>query len=151
MKLGGKNWKCLPRMSEIEFRGKEMYGKKWIYGHFWNDGFDDYIIVNEERIKGCTYIPILHPIISGTGGQYTGLKDRNGVKIFEKDIVEDTFMNIGVIAYSDHFLDWRIVFFNGRLNLLDEYGARMFEWVYPKIMLKIIGNIHDNPELINRE
>jgi hypothetical protein len=40
-------------MREIEFRGKEMYGKKWIYGQFWNDGFDDYIIVSRiQRING---------------------------------------------------------------------------------------------------
>jgi hypothetical protein len=77
--------------------------------------------------------------------------DAKGIdlRIFEGDIVQDKYENIGVVIYSEHFLEWRIVFFNGRKDLLAKEGVRIFEWVYPRMMLKIIGNKFDNPELLS--
>jgi uncharacterized phage protein (TIGR01671 family) len=131
-------------MREIVFRGKRTDGGEWVYGGIPRYGEE---ACSPAYIITAGIIPGYFEVIPETAGQYTGLKDSNGVRIFDEDIVEDTFGNTGVIAYSDHFLDWRIVFFKCRPNLLDEYGARVFEWVYPKMMLKIIGNTHDNPEL----
>ena len=96
---------------------------------------------------GAHYCYEVHP---ETVGQYTGLKDRNGVKIFEGDVIEDSYGNIGVIDYSCHFVQWRIIFRKGREDLIDKYGVgcSIFDWIYPRITLRVIGNIHDNPELL---
>jgi uncharacterized phage protein (TIGR01671 family) len=151
-------------MREYLFRAREIKTKKWVYGGFHEhqpsvtaigkqpetealiitDGFSDWNLP----------IPIeAHVVEKETVGQYTGLKDRDAKRIFEGDIVKDEFGNIGVVRYSDHFLDWRIHFYKGRPDLVDckEYGVRMFDWVYQKILLEVIGNIHDAPELLGRE
>jgi uncharacterized phage protein (TIGR01671 family) len=137
-------------MREIIFRGKRKDNREWVYGFY-----RSYIYRKKKHVWLET-IDRTWEIKPETVGQFTGQKDSAGKKIFEGDIVEDTFGNIGVITYSDHFLDWRVVFFKGRQDLLNEQGARIFEWVYPKMMLKVIGTVHDgveygDPELLDRE
>jgi uncharacterized phage protein (TIGR01671 family) len=133
-------------MREMLFRGKRKDNGEWVYGGFYGqdsaDGPSTYYILHHDKLIA---------VDPKTVGQYTGFTDRNKVRIFEGDIVEDKFGNIGVISYSDHFLDWRIVFFKGREDLLDIAGACIFDWVYPEMTLKVIGNIHDSPELLGRE
>lgn len=85
--------------------------------------------------------------------QCTGLKDKNGKLIFEGDIVKTKHDDVGVVIYSDHFLEWRIIFKKGRKHLLDneEFGVPMFDFTENAIgknILKVIGNIHENPELL---
>jgi hypothetical protein len=158
-------------MREIEIRGKREDTGEWVYGFYVVADEKHYIFTGKTGLSQVTPVHRLmykdfekYEVIPETVGQYTGLKaaDSNryisvsgkkekDLRIFEGDIVEDKFGNTGVIKYSDHFLDWRIVFFKGRQDLLNELGARIFEWVYPKIMLKVIGNRWDNPELLSRE
>jgi hypothetical protein len=134
-----------------------MYGEEWIYGLFWNDGHDDYIVVNETPKNGGLYIPVLVPVIAGTRGQYTGLKDKNGVKIFEGDIVSLCDGTLRECSDGDIMIDGRkfkrienkkkLVVFAAGCFRIENYNPLDSFCVGGENKLTIIGNIHDNPEL----
>ena len=120
-------------MREILFRGKRLDNGEWAHGNLvcWKDG--------TASIDDGSYDMPQWAIDIATVGQYTGLTDKNGKKIFEGDIVDILTENeeIGVVAYEDGgFLvnaDGFCVDFHANINGTD---------------LEIIGNIHDNPELL---
>jgi uncharacterized phage protein (TIGR01671 family) len=148
-------------MRDIEFCGKRIDNGRRVYGSLIVDRRytisvkpDGDFDVKAKSIR--TQIVNIHfsaDVDPETVGQYTGLRDKNGVKIFEGDIVKDKFGNIGIVKYSNHFLDWRIHFYKGRDDLVEskEGGVKMFEWIYPLMDLAVIGNIHDTPEILGRE
>ena len=70
--------------------------------------------------------------------QYTGLKDRNGEEIYESDIV-NSHDGLFVIKYSEEKMAY------GLYSKGVEYP-----WYVSKYSLEIIGNIHENPELLNK-
>ena len=130
---------------EYLYRGKRPDTEKWVYGSLlqWKDGTCEICVENEDGILEK------HTVFRDSVGQYTGLRDRNGLTmLFEGDVVKDNYGNIGVITYSDHFLNWRIVFHKARPDLIGEYGCHIFEWTYPENILEVIGSIHDNPDLL---
>ena len=134
-------------MREIEFRAKNEYGK-WFYGSLVNfDEKSGYVYILEPFTQAST-LPIyalikenLHLIDIDTIGQYTGLKDKNGVKIFEGDIMpiwENGEKYLYKVVYDgDCFM----------LSMLDsEQGS------YPLSVKckqsEVIGNIYENKELL---
>jgi uncharacterized phage protein (TIGR01671 family) len=148
-------------MREILFRAKNYRTKQWVYGiPFKNplrgseDAYYPQIIpeVNgvHSTINSCS-------IIEETIGQFTGLTDKNGVKIFEGDIVKGTAYSgkfVGIIVWIDE-----IGGFGVRYRKRQEATA----WENSSILkcaskgrtdeftAEIIGNIYDNPELIGGE
>ena len=139
---------------EILFRAK-CFGK-WRYGsyvHFdkkpthncCNCNYKDFIVTNEE--DGEHYYPITE---LSSLGQYTGLKDRNGKKIFEGDILE----YIGKRKDNMNKVYRRkVVFHEGMFALLSKelpaYSALNYHCMKDdRSAWRVIGNIHDNPELI---
>ena len=87
-----------------------------------------------------------HEVERATLGQYTGLKDKNGVKIFEGDILEhnvqsEILVNCGMVNWDEGNGRWAY-----QLNTMNP-GFYM----YNPAAHEVIGNIHDNPELVERE
>lgn len=141
-------------MREIIFRGKRKDNSKWVTGRniVFSDGekLTPYIIPTGTSMLGfdspsySIMMSVFYEIIPETVGQYTGLTDKNSKKIFEGDIVKIYLYEpkglanyeIGCIKYDD--IKARFVFCTEKGN----YGidnSNVFE---------VIGNIHDNPELL---
>jgi uncharacterized phage protein (TIGR01671 family) len=127
-------------MREILFRGKTDKGE-WVEGDLLNVGVDyDYAI----RTYGGREHGQVNATNEKTVGQYTGLTDKNGKKIFEGDIILGLFLHScpvnSLVAFQD-----------GAFGLLwNRAGAETF-WAFTSICnveYEIIGNIHDNPELL---
>ena len=144
-------------MREILFRGKHKATGKWCEGNLNIDKQGVAIITPDDTPIGC-----YGQVDPNTVGQFTGLTDKNGTKIFEGDIVEFEDTGEDGFEYSEGF-DFRnravVVWNNGRWEL-DEYASdnsgvaddmmychddfiSVFEF-----QSWVIGNIHDNPELM---
>lgn len=117
-------------MREILFRGKRLDTGEWIEGDL-------------LRINGHVFIfPDPAPkdkVDPATVGQYTGLKDKNGKKIYEADILTVTFRNMGVVEWRDGGF---VVNF-GDMGMFEL--THCFGYTY---QMCITGNIHDNADLI---
>ena len=119
-------------MREFLFRGKRTDNGEWITDSetYIRDG--DGIWLSDENLNVVTVIP-------ETVGQYTGLIDKNGMKIFEGDIL--TIENEGVYA-AIKYNESNAAFYVEDEDHEDYLGEA---WETDVV---IIGNIHDNPELL---
>lgn len=133
-------------MREILFRGKEPQGD-WCYGGLIQSANDFYISIGIDKGFMCAFVK------PETIGQYTGLTDKNGKKIFEGDIVtyddaeadyegyhDNVFLNCGEVGISA----WDGIYFTNRqtVEMSDLYESETM------VDCEIIGNIYDNPELL---
>lgn len=118
-------------MREILFRGKREDNGNWIVGSF------------HKSINDCYIIPLpvvtsKSKVIPETVGQFTGLTDKNGTKIFEGDIITISSSCVcmtGIVEFHDCGFE------------VHEYDTYEVLWYYPD-ELEVIGNIHDNPEML---
>lgn len=141
-------------MKDILFRGLWVHGnKEWIEGDLVHDKdgkphivdnnyvdywHDDQTFVCEEE---CEVLP-------ETVGQYTGLTDKNGKKIFEGDIVKvyDNFdyvgetLYVGKVQWNDTFLNWEIKTRKKTVWQLKNLPSVLY--------YEVIGNVFDNPEML---
>ena len=122
-------------MREILFRGK--FGDKWKYGYL--TIAPQSLAIKEPYAYDTTTIWCVAP---ETVGQYTGLKDKNGTKIFEGDICKFE-------SYIEEFTNYEILW---RVNMWvalawEENIADVLDLFFCERSI-IIGNIHDNPELL---
>ena len=166
-------------MREILFRGQtrrfgekvNMKGEKlpgnWVYGGVFHQngrGGDFSIIYSYDPIEK-------HPVYADTVGQYTGLTDKNGNKIFEGDILRygltvDYNCYLESLEYPEEYdnrvcdqgIDTAVVVWCGN----DDYPAfdladhdfecnGLSQLMGGDYTFDVIGNIHDNPELLERE
>ena len=131
-------------MRKILFKGKRIDDGGWIYGSpIFQDGYVLIRFWNSEEFEFEE-----HLIAPESVSEYTGLTDKNGNKIFEGDIVKhfnnsDEEYDIGVIYFDTEFMGWRRTT-QGRFHKIkiDTYKLN------PTCIYEVIGNIHDNPELL---
>ncbi len=147
---------------EILFRGKRVDNGEWVEGFYCecpcNDGTDIPSIVRIENHS----IFIQYPIILETRGQYTGLTDKNGVRIFEGDILDLShymITDVGVVKFGEYKdLDMGNDYPCGHVGFyvdIEEWHHKR-NFVRKDILFfvaecKVIGNIHDNLELLKGE
>ena len=135
---------------EILFRGKDLQEQNgWLYGYFYKSDIN-----KRERESGkatliftpdCDtfiYVPEYHNswmVKPETVGRYTGLTDKNGTRIFEGDIVK----------VADECIDYAI-WANGCFCMARQ--MMFYEFTYQdSSRMEVIGNIYDNPELLEGE
>ena len=139
-------------MREILFRGKRIDNGEWVEGAFLNDRDGAFCICpavsdisygdsgNRMRI-GCWY-----KVDHSTVGQYTGLNDKNGKRIFDGDVAKVLQGKDKDIAY--------VGFENGAFMLYPKtgniYERTLWEYWYNDWDVEVIGNITDNPELLEK-
>ena len=120
-------------MREILFRGKANDTKEWIMGDLISHTYEKPNIRSIGSLSSYIVIP-------ETVGQFTGLTDKNGKKIFEGDIIQSLKSSVtGLVQwFPEHsaFMVW--------CKSANEVGF-LYECAD---IIKVIGNIHDNPELL---
>ena len=141
-------------MREILFRGKRCDNGEWVQGFLlkecnyatcsWNLAIE----YKTDRFGKFAYD--VAEFATETVGQFTGLTDKNGTKIFEGDVVRvclDPEICIGDVIWDNEIASYNIPFNNGKCVLpLDIFIAK--NKVGDKVWIEVIGNIHDNPELL---
>ena len=123
---------------EIKFRGKDLIHNKWIYGGLAEDRHDNAVILpkNNWQKGGC--------VDKDTIGQFTGLYDKNGKEIYEGDIV---------LHKTYHGEKSCVVRFECGAFIVGYHEGSSTKRT-PMLINKscvLIGNIHDNPELIKEQ
>ena len=130
-------------MREILFRGKRPHYESWVEGFYIHApsgrlGKNEHLI---QTVKKDGRLDILYEVYPETVGQFTGLVDKHGKRIFEGDVV--TIEGNSVFEMTG----W-VVFADGAFQIR-EPGCDMYECLfYNPNDMEVIGNIHDNPELL---
>ena len=130
-------------MRDILFRGKDVESGKWLYGWVFGEKAESIIeldtqYVSEEGVEAY-YTSV---VIPETVGQYTGLDDKNGVKIFEGDVVR--YLNSIESGNGVVIFDTCAFLFNW--IDIDETDS-LLRYFQCSEELEVISNIHDNPEV----
>lgn len=117
-------------MRDFKFRGREKESNKWVFGYarHWKCCYGD-----EWHIQGEN--DNVHVVIPETVGQYTGLKDCEGREIYEGDVVRiDDWSTPSYIRWDDDIASF----------VVDRWTINLAHVCYRKV----IGNVHDNPQLL---
>lgn len=132
-------------MRTIKFRAKTTNGE-WVYGHYSTGGFIH--ADGTETARHLIHADILYDVNPDTVGQFTGLVDRNGREIYEGDIIiSDEYKHT---CHYVRYMESEAMFVAMIIgSSLDEYCGIRQLWI-DKFSKKIIGNIHDNPELLKQ-
>lgn len=151
-------------MRDILFRGKRVDSGKWIEGFYFHfhkttycfadddDGNNDIHRIAYEEMSDWN-LPNRHlmtDVDPETIGQYTGLTDKNGKRIFEGDIIKETTDNelLVVEGTTAWGFDFRYVDEEDAYTTAFDIGIDDNAYLRTSI---VVGNIYDNPELLERK
>ena len=135
-------------MREILFKAKRRDNQEWIIGYYCKYG-DNHCIIEPTEFgiaKGVGIIP-------ETLGQFTGLTDKNGKRIWENDIVKTKFGRLCKMIWrqTQCFVGWDFVVCDFDFGVND-FSKPPSGWdLYLPENLEVIGNPIDNPELLTAE
>lgn len=126
-------------MREIKFRGFNRKNGVWLYG-FYLQNRSAHFVCPDEFADGKSWDD--YEIGPETRGEYTGQKDKNGREIYEGDVLKwDEDDESSVVVYDSQNALFGMQYQGGRIYGL--YDCKQKE-------LEVIGNIHDNPELLEQ-
>lgn len=128
-------------MREILFRGKRVDNGEWIEGGLVKVG--PLFIIFSDTLPGCQ--TVTYPAI----GQFTGMYDKNDKRIFEGDIVKTKYGRLCTVVWfmSQAHNGWDLAVVGTVENSVHTKYPDEFD-LYKKENLEVVGNIHDNPELL---
>lgn len=137
-------------MRDILFRAKRIDNDEWAYGYYikthdYLDNREIHLIVGIDSTSfPANEITDANEVNLETLGQYTGLTDKNDVRIFEGDIVRgiyDSYEFVYVVVWDNDDLGFLAT--NGK----EKYGAS-FQYLLCCEEIEVIGNVYNNPELL---
>lgn len=125
-------------MREIKFRGKRLDNGEWGYGYLHLPIGGDNLMIQVSNTDSFAVIP-------DTAGQFTGLHDKSGKEIYEGDIVVMDGVIKGYVRYNARYWRYEVAAADEPLENERIPSGR------PEECWMVIGNIHDNPELLKTE
>lgn len=132
-------------MREIRYRGIGIAERKWVFGSLWFDTRDGVTLIWSEELK---YWVRVDP---ATVGQYTGLKDEHGKEIYEGDVIRSPLSEDKTRPHRIFYHTGNAAFMRALIDRKELCYLRLDQdWIY-KFGKEVIGNIHDNPELIEKQ
>lgn len=142
-------------MREILFRGKRLDNGEWAHGYY------ELMVHLPGTIEEEIY-PVIHPsddhravsqrVDPSTVGQYTGLKDKNGVRIFEGDIIKPADGKGRPVFFTCEFVDGAFCEVYRRTSTEVDFPFEVYS-PFKDIRInprEVVGNIYDNPELLEK-
>jgi uncharacterized phage protein (TIGR01671 family) len=135
------------------FRGKSTAFSDWVIGGYCKRTYlkrtrthvGDYIVIIDKSEQGYKHTGYIH-VNPDTVGQCTGTPDKNKTLIYEGDVVKfvhpspDVQSGIGVVMWNQDEMAWEFRV-PGAYSWYHGYAGELYE---------VIGNIHDNPELLEK-
>jgi uncharacterized phage protein (TIGR01671 family) len=149
-------------MREIKFRGRSFDNGEWIYGDYHKRAGGVHCIIKMEPDENGKVVYVVHQAVPDTIGQFTGLHDKNGKEIYEGDIlllpantkvkayekgdfVEDKFVQRFAVVWAKQCQGYGLcLLYEAKYDAPDVVGMAAVDRMF------VIGNIHDNPELLNK-
>ena len=131
-------------MREIRFRGKSTITGKWAYGDLVHDYRDMGDCIRQGADHwGCGF----YAVDPATIGQFTGLLDKNGIEIYEGDILRNGYTG----SYGNEFYENGLVCYsakNGRFEIANknDHIKLLTQKMVVKNSIEVVSNIHDNKE-----
>ena len=138
-------------MREILFKAKRLDNGEWVegdlrHGGYANNDSETYIMKSDYALHNI-------PVDPETVCQFTGLTDKNGVKIFENDIIDASkswWNACGPAGHSSPIMAVEWNDYHCGFDPFADYDCDCGVYIYPD-EVEVIGNIFDNPELMKGE